>query len=79
MGEGTYILGTLFSLIATSLGYISLVSALSGLQTFFVFVYMLILSLFLPNILKEETTKGIVLLKLSAVILMFIGTWLITA
>ena len=79
LGESTYILGTLFSLIATSLGYISLVSALSGLQTFFVFVYMLILSLFLPNILKEETTKGIVLLKLSAVILMFIGTWLITA
>lgn len=78
LGEGTYILGTLFSLIATSLGYVSLVSALSGLQTFFVFVYMLMLSLFLPNILKEETTKGIILLKLSAVLLMFIGTWLIT-
>jgi len=79
LGESTYILGTLFSLIAISLGYVSLVSALSGLQTFFVFVYMLMLSLFLPNILKEDTTKGIILLKLSAVILMFIGTWLITA
>jgi hypothetical protein len=66
-------------LIAISLGYVSLVSAISGLQNLFVFVYMLMLSLFLPNILKEEITKGIVLLKLSAVILMFFGTWLITA
>jgi drug/metabolite transporter (DMT)-like permease len=79
LGESTYILGTIFSLIATSLGYVSLVSALSGLQNLLVFVYMLMLSLFLPNILKEETTRGIVLLKLLAIILMFIGTWLITA
>jgi len=78
MGEGTYILGTICSLIATSLGYISLVSVLSGLQHFFVFIYMLLLSLFVPTILKEEINRNVVALKIVAIVLMFVGTWLIT-
>ncbi|MCW4016947.1 MAG: DMT family transporter [Candidatus Bathyarchaeota archaeon] len=78
VGEGTYILGTICSLIATSLGYVSLVSALSGLQHFFVFIYMLLLSLFVPTILKEEISKTVVALKIVAIALMFVGTWLIT-
>jgi drug/metabolite transporter (DMT)-like permease len=77
-GEGTYIIGTIFSLIATSLGYVSLVSTLSGLQQFFVFVYMLVLSLFVPAILKEEISRNVVALKISAIALMFVGTWLVT-
>ena len=77
-GEGTYILGTICSLIATSLGYVSLVSALAGLQHFFVFVYMLFLSLFVPTILKEEISGNVVALKIVAIALIFVGTWLIT-
>jgi drug/metabolite transporter (DMT)-like permease len=77
-GEGTYVLGVICSLIATSLGYVSLVSALSGLQHFFVFVYMLLLSLFVPKILKEEINRQVVFLKVSAIALMFVGTWLVT-
>jgi len=78
LGEGTYVLGTIFSLIATSLGYVSLVSALSGLQHFFVFVYMLLLSLFVPTLLKEEISRNVVTLKIFAIVLMFAGTWLVT-
>ena len=77
-GEGSYILGTIFSLIATMLGYVSLVSALSGLQQFFVFIYMILLSLFVPTILKEEMTKNVLTLKTTAIALMFVGTWFIT-
>ena len=77
-GESVYVLGLTCSLIATSLGYVSLVSALSGLQHFFVFVYMLVLSVFVPKILKEEIGREVVALKISAIALMFVGTWLVT-
>jgi len=78
LGESAYVLGTIYALIATSLGYVSLVSALSGLQHFFVFIYMLLLSLFVPTILKEEINRNVVALKIVAIVLMFVGTWLIT-
>jgi uncharacterized membrane protein len=78
VGEGVYVLGTICSLIAMSLVYVPLVSALGGLQHFFVFIYMLLLSLFVPTILKEETGRNVVALKISAIALMFVGTWLIT-
>lgn len=78
VGEGAYVLGTICSIIAMSLSYASLVSALGGLQQFFVFIYMLLLSLFLPKILKEEIGRNVVALKISAIALMFVGTWLTT-
>ena len=77
-GETTYMLGTIFSLIATSIGYVSLVSALSSLQNFFVFVFMVFLSLFVPNVLKEEISRNVLAIKIAAIALMFVGTWLIT-
>ncbi|MEJ2242825.1 MAG: hypothetical protein P8Y18_11910, partial [Candidatus Bathyarchaeota archaeon] len=77
-GECTYLFGVLFSLIAMSLGYVSLVSALSGLQHFFVFIYMLVLSIFMPRILKEEINRQVIILKIFAIALMFVGTWMVT-
>ena len=77
VGEGLYVIGTIFSLIALSLTDASLVSSLFGLQPIYVFFYTIILSLFLPRILKEETNKETLLLKASAIALMFIGTWLV--
>jgi uncharacterized membrane protein len=76
-GEGSYILGTVFSLIATSLGYVSLVSVLSGLQQVFVFIYTLLLSFFVPTILKEDISKKTIFLKIFAIALLFVGTWLV--
>ena len=78
VGEGVYFLGTICWLIAASMGYVSLVSAFAGLQHFFVFIYVLLSSLFVPKLLKEEITRGIIALKISAIALMFAGTWLIT-
>jgi drug/metabolite transporter (DMT)-like permease len=77
IGEGLYVVGTICSLIALSLVDASLASSLFGLQPFFVFFYTLFLSIFLPRILKEEISKSTVSLKISAIALMFIGTWLV--
>lgn len=77
IGEGLYVTGTLCSLIALSLTDASLASSLFGLQPFYVFFYTTILSILSPRILKEEINKEILLLKISAVTLMFIGTWLV--
>jgi hypothetical protein len=77
VGEGVYFLGTICWLIATSMGYVSLVSVFVGLQPFFVFVYVLLSSLFVPKLLKEEINGKVIVLKASAIALMFAGTWLI--
>jgi len=77
VGEGVYFLGTICWLIAASMGYVSLVSAFAGLQHFFVFIYVLFSSLFVPKLLKEEISKGVIVLKISAIALMFAGTWLV--
>ena len=78
VGECVYFLGSMSWLVAASTGYVSLVSAFAGLQHFFVFIYVLLSSIFLPHHLKEELSKGIILLKASAIALMVAGTWLIS-
>jgi uncharacterized membrane protein len=78
VGEGVYFLGTICWLIASSMGYVSLVSAFAGLQNFFVFIYVLLSSLFVPQHLKEEMNREVIALKISAIALMFAGTWLVT-
>ena len=78
LGEGVYFLGSMSWLIAASMGYVSLVSAFAGLQHFFVFIYVLLSSVFLPQHLKEEMSRGIIVLKASAIALMVAGTWLIS-
>ena len=78
IGEGVYFAGTISWLIAASLDYVSIVSAFAGLQHFFVFIYVLISSLFTPKHLKEETNRNIIAQKAAAIALMVAGTWLIT-
>jgi uncharacterized membrane protein len=78
VGEGVYFLGTICWLIAASMGYVSLVSAFAGLQHFFVFIYVILSSLFVPKLLKEEISKKVIALKISAIALMLVGTLLVT-
>jgi len=78
LSEVFNISGVLFITIATSLGFVTLVSALSELQAFFVLFLTIILSVFYPKILKEEVTRSTVLIKSIAIILMFVGVILIT-
>jgi len=69
---------TVFYYIAISSGPVSLVSATASFEPFFVFAITLVLSLFVPRILKEETGKKIVAVKGLALILIIVGAWLIT-
>ena len=77
VGEGMYVAGTVCSLVALSLVEAPLASSFFGLQPFYVFFYILFLSVFLPRILKEEISKSTLALKIAAIALMFVGTWLI--
>ncbi len=77
VGEGLYITGTVCSLVALSLIEAPLASSFFALQPFYVFFYVLFLSLFLPSILKEEISKATFSLKIFAIALMLVGTWLI--
>lgn len=70
--------GGLFITIAISLGSVTLVNALASLQPFFVLVFMVILSIFYPHILKEEIGKSALIVKIIAILLIFIGAVLIT-
>ncbi|MFH1822305.1 MAG: EamA family transporter [Patescibacteria group bacterium] len=69
--------GVLAITIATSIGYVSLVSSLASIQPFFVLLMASSLSIFYPKILKEETQKSTIALKFIAIALMFIGAILI--
>ena len=72
------LLGTLFIIIATSFGYVTLVNTLSSVQPFFVLVITVMLSIFYPRILKEEMSKALIVQKTIAIVLMFIGVIIIT-
>jgi transporter family protein len=78
VSESLTALGILFSIIAMSIGYVTLVNALFSVQPFFVLLFTVLLSTFFPNILKEEINKSIIFLKVLAIILMFIGIILVT-
>ncbi len=77
LNESINVVGVLLITIATAVGYITLVNALSSIQPFFVLSFAVILSIFYPKILKEEISKSTVLQKLIAIILMFVGAILI--
>jgi len=68
---------SLTGLWAITTGPISLVSVFRGFQSVFVLIYALFLSIWLPKILKEEVSKGVLGVKFVAIILMMIGLYLI--
>lgn len=76
--ETLNLFGVLSITIAVSIGYVTLVNALSSVQPFFVLLFAVILSIFYPAILKEEIGKSVIFQKLLAITLMFIGAILIT-
>lgn len=76
-GETLFVLGNIFFLDAVSTGYVSLVSATMSLEPFFVLLYTIILSIFIPRLLKEEVNKQTVILKFLAIAFMAIALFLI--
>jgi transporter family protein len=63
---------------AVSMGFVTLANALISLQSFFVFLIAIALSLFWPKILKEEIGSSTLIAKFVAIALMFMGALLIT-
>ena len=79
VSETTNAVGLLIFTFAKETGYVTLVNALSSIQPFLVLFIMVLLSLFLPKILKEEISKKTVARKFIAIVLMFIGVMIITS
>ena len=69
--------GAFLLLIATSLASVTLVNTFSSTQPFFVLLFVVIIGLFYPKILKEDLRKSTVLLKIAATALVVIGGLLI--
>ncbi len=78
LNESINILGVIFITMAASVGYITLVNALSSIQPVFVFIFTIFLSIFYPKIIKEEINKSTLLLKSTAIILMILGVIIIS-
>lgn len=70
-------MGYLFYFIATSIGYVSLVSAVGSIQPLIVFISTLVLTIHMPKILKEEISRTSMFFKAVAVIFIIIGSYLI--
>lgn len=73
VGELINIFAVLFGTIAIAGGYVTIVSALEATQPFFVLAFTVLLSLFLPKIIKESVDRNTVLLKFLAIISIFVG------
>ena len=70
---GAYLSG----LWAFRTGSASLISVLRGFQSIFVFIFSLVLSIWLPKILKEDLASGVLLTKIIAISLMVVGLFFI--
>jgi len=66
------VLQNLAVFLAPTVAYVSLINALQGTQYLFLFVFIWVLSLKLPNIIKEDISKKAIIQKLLAILL--IGT-----
>jgi len=58
---------------AIMIGSVSLVTALSSTQPLFVLIFAIIMSVYIPKLLKEELTKKVLLQKIIAILLMIAG------
>lgn len=78
LNEGLALVGGLLLTMAAAVGYVTLVTAVSSLQPFFVLIFATALSHFFPRIMKEEVSTASVSIKLAAIALMFLGAVLIS-
>lgn len=60
------------------LGLLSFINALEGTKYVFLLIFTVLLSLKFPKILKEETSKKILIQKIFAILLIAIGLWFLT-
>lgn len=70
--------GVLAITVALSYGYVTLVNALASVQPFFVLILATLLSFFFPHIIKEESSRSILVIKAIAITFMMGGTVLVS-
>ncbi|MBI5754970.1 DMT family transporter [Candidatus Peregrinibacteria bacterium] len=73
ISEGFNLVAVFLSIVAASVGPITLVNAISAVQPFFLLVFTIFLSIFSPKILHEKIGGKIVLFKVFSMGLMFLG------
>ncbi len=78
LSESLIVLGVFASIMALSLGSVTLVSSFSSIQNFILLSMTIMLSIFFPKFIKEEIDKSTIILKVTAIILLFIGVILIS-
>ena len=71
-----YLIGVLSFYFAASIGMISLVYAITSTQPLFIFIYMLMMTRLAPKIVKERVDKSTISLKIIAISLIILGSWL---
>lgn len=77
MGAGANVLQN-FALFLAPLTYVAIINALQGIQYVFLLILTIILSLKLPQILKEEISKKIIFQKIIAILLIGGGLAILT-
>ncbi len=55
------------------LAYLGIMNAMKGLQYVFLFIFVIIVSTFLPNLMKEKLSKAIIIRRIIAIILIITG------
>ena len=76
-GSIMWSLGVMFLFYAASIGPITLVSTLGLLSPLFTILFAILITKYLPKVLKEEIDRKTVALKVVAVVLILLGTYLI--
>lgn len=78
LNESLNVAGIILATLATAVGYVTLVHALTSIQPLFVLMFAVAGSLFWPRLLKEEIGASTLAKKLVGIILMIAGVILIT-
>ncbi|HPA25501.1 MAG TPA: DMT family transporter [bacterium] len=62
---------------AIFLGSVTLVQAMQGVQYVFVFIFAMLLTIFLPKILKEDLTKELLIQKIIGILIIILGLYFV--
>jgi len=78
LNQALVVVAIVLSVVAIQKGPVALASTVLSSRPAFVFLYALVLSRFFPQLLNERLTRGIALLKFSAIVMIIAGVTLIT-
>lgn len=61
------------AVFAVPLVYLGIMNAMKGVQYVFIFIFAILISIFLPKLLKEDMSKNIIIRRIIAIVLIGIG------